>query len=218
MVITGIYPRRKRLTAISLDCDFLPENPRLDGAGLLVLDSEFWEEKGLKEGTEISEEELCLLFTESEKRRAKSKALWLLSRRDYCAVELKRKLLADFPAYAADFAVSRMEELGYINDEAYAEKLAVSLIEEKGNSPKVALYLMAQKGLPLELAKITVENREDDPKEGIRRIIDKKYRNRLHTEKDVARAVSALARKGYSYGDIRSVLREYTNNSEFGEY
>ena len=69
------------------------------------------------------------------------------------------------------------------------------------------------KGIDKELSSQTVENLNLDEKEEIRALISKKYIRKLSDEADLRRTVAALQRRGFSYGDIRSVIREFT---EFG--
>ena len=63
-----------------------------------------------------------------------------------------------------------MCELGLIDDRRYAEALAETLINIKGNAPKVAVMLMRQKGVDKELALEVVSSREDNLKEVIEKV------------------------------------------------
>ena len=49
-----------------------------------------------------------------------------------------------------------------------------------------------------------------DEKDQIRLVIERKYARAILDEKGQRRAVNALARMGFRYADIKSVLREYT--------
>jgi len=205
---------------VGLEFDIEPqiENARRDAAGLIAIDLDLCSEKHLKEGMEITLDELEELLYTSEYMRAKSKIMWYISRRDYCSGELYKKLKKEFPEEPLKAAIERVTELGLINDELYAEKLARVIIEEKGISPKTAPYLMAEKGLSLELAKRKVSEREDDPKDSIRALIERKYLKDLSNEKGKQKVFAALYRKGYSYGDIRAVFSEFDKDfSQFGD-
>ncbi len=70
MEITAIEPRRKRLSQLYLD-----------GEAAVKVDTETLIKAGWKPGMEISDEELHQLLQESEARRAKEKALYLLEYR-----------------------------------------------------------------------------------------------------------------------------------------
>ena len=145
----------------------------------------------------------------SDFARAKSRALWLLSGRDYAAAELSQKLAPDFGRAAACAAARRMEELGLINDEAYAARLAEQLLFVKKVSARDAIYQMTARGLPRETVEQAVETLSPDPAEQLRELIEQKYRRSLSDEKGVRRVTAALARRGFAYGDIRAALRPY---------
>lgn len=218
MILLEITPSRKHLTALRFSEEYIPEGAKPQKDGLIYLDSDFCIEKKLVKGNEFSCEEIDELYLESEKRRAKSKALWLLSRRDYPSGLLQKKLAETFNSEAADYAVCRMVELGLVNDTMYAKALAESLIKYKGVAPKGAPYLMAQKGVDLSLAKEVVEMREDDPKESIAHLLETKYARKLLEPKGSEKVFAALVRKGFSYSDIRGVMQNYASDENFSDY
>ena len=102
----------------------------LDGAEDVRIDRRVWEESSCGIGSSLSEEGLEALLARSRRTRAKEKALFLLSRRDYSKKELFDRLSRErgrrHPERdeAAAETVQRMEELGLVDDEAYAARLA----------------------------------------------------------------------------------------------
>ena len=82
MKIIEIKPRRKALSGIRFDCEIIPSEYGAieDAAGLLALDSE-----------------LIALVCESHTKRAKSRAMWYLSRGDCSRKTLVDKLRRSFP-------------------------------------------------------------------------------------------------------------------------
>ena len=106
-------------------------------------------------------------------------------------------------------AVERMEELGLVNDENFARRYAEQLLFSKHNAPRGAVRQLVQKGIDRELAEEIIEEIDFDPCDGIRAVIDRKYKN-INDEKIRRRAVAALQRLGYGWDDIKTVLREYT--------
>ena len=116
MLLLEIKPRRKHLTALLFSEDISEDlDCRRDSTGLPVIDSDLCDELKLKSNIEISEDEFLNIAEESERRRAKSKAMWLLARQDMCSGQLYKKLKKDFPEPAAAFAVARVLELGLIS-------------------------------------------------------------------------------------------------------
>ena len=81
MIITDIVPKRKKLSAIYIDGEFA-----------LKLDTETVLISKFSTGSEITDEELKKLIEKSNEKRAKEKALWLISYRDHSKKELQDKL------------------------------------------------------------------------------------------------------------------------------
>lgn len=71
----------------------------------------------------------------SAKHRAEEKALYLLEHRAHSKKELENKITrAEFDREAARSAVEHMEELGLLNDEDYARRLANELFTRKDSA------------------------------------------------------------------------------------
>lgn len=215
MQLVNISVRRKHLTALKFSEPYLPEGAKPNEEGVLLIDSDLCIEKRLNIGMQLDSQDIDELFLESEKRRAKSYALWLLSRRDYSSGEMHKKINQKHSESVSDYTVCRMVELGLIDDVTYAKRLAESLINEKGVAPRQAVYLMANKGVDLQLAKEVLAERADDPRENIKRLVDTKYARKLRLEGGAEKVFSALIRKGFSYEDVRSVLSQLTENEYF---
>ena len=94
MEITAIEPRRKRLSQLYLD-----------GEPAVKVDTETLLKARWKVGMEISDEELHGLLQESETRRAKEKALYLLEYRSHSKKELADKISRTTSREAAEAAV-----------------------------------------------------------------------------------------------------------------
>lgn len=198
MLITAIEPRRKAMSALYLDGEFV-----------INLDTRTLIENRFDVGREIDDEDLHEIINLSNERRAKEKALWLISYRDHSKKELADKIKRTCDEESAEKAVERMEELGLVNDEIFAERYARKLLFSKHMSKSAAVYELSKKGIDKETAEVILESIDVDEREQIREVIDRKYKN-INDEKIKRRAVSALQRLGYRWDDIRSVLEEYT--------
>ena len=121
MRIIEINPRRKKVSGIRFDVEIDPKEygADVDPVGLLALDSELCEIR-LKVGMELDSERLLELVRESHVKRAKSRAMWYLSRSSMPKEKLRKKLAEKFPDYAAAAASDRAEELGFVDDAEYA--------------------------------------------------------------------------------------------------
>ena len=204
MRIDDISPRRKGLCAVTADGEEY------------LLNSETVEMHRLKKGQQIEPQFLSSLKKESDLDRAKSRALWYISRGDHSKKALFDKLRRAFPPEAAEAAVERMCELGLIDDRRYAEQLAKSM-SDGNRSKREILRKLFEKGIPNEVAKEAVDALECDAVAQITELIEKKYVRRLDSEEGVQKVFAALVRRGFSFGDVKSALRQYSENIENSE-
>lgn len=199
MTVTAVEPRRKSLSALYIDGEFAM---KLDTETLIV--------NHISAGVEIDDDQLHNLIIESNNKRAKEKALWLISYRDHSEKELVDKIKRTCSEESAVSAVARLKELGLVNDENYARRYYKELtLGSKHLSPRGAKYKLMEKGIDRSLIDIIMEETEVDQKEQIRIIIEKKYSNFTTDEKYKKRAISGLQRKGFSWDDIKSVMSEF---------
>lgn len=203
MEITAIEPRRKSFSALFLDGEYA-----------VKIDTETLLKSGYRVGQDITDEQLYALIQSSEQRRANEKALYLLEHRSHSKQELVDKIRRTTSLEAAQAAADRMEDLGLIDDEDYAQRYASELLNRKGYAASRTVYELTQKGIDKELALELVEELAPDPQEKILGIVERKYPNCVQDEKIMRRAVAALQRLGYRYDDIRQALAEYADDIE----
>lgn len=199
MELTAAQPRRKRLTQLFLD-----------GEAAVKVDTETFLLSGLKPGDSISDEQLHELILASDKRRAREKALYLLEYRSHSKKELADKIARTASSReAAMEAAEHMEELGLVNDEAYARDLAKDLFTRKKFGRTRVRQELRLKGIDSELIEELLEQYgdEDGALENIRAVLEKKYSGWQEDEKIRRRAFAALQRLGYSYSLIQSAMR-----------
>ena len=197
MTITEIRKRRGRLYLLVLD-----------GEPAMTVDIRTFEESPYRVGSSLSEEELRALLDESGRRRAEEKAVYLLSRGDHSRRGLEEKLRRFSDREAAAQAAQRMEELGYVNDERYALRLARDLTERKLYPRRRAVQELCARGVDRELAVRAVEETEKEDLDKALELIVKKHYNRLHDEDGRRKAGAALARYGFDGGTIRRALAQ----------
>lgn len=206
MKITALSHRKKGLTAVTFE----------DGSELLI-DSELISKKGLMVQSEV--EDLDKLLYESDFKRAKSRALWYLSRRDHSRKELYDKLLSGgFSDRAAFDSVERMSELGLVDDLAYAKRLYEQLVGCNCASKREATLKLKLKGIHPDIIKEILEDNMTDECENIKLLINKKYAKHLDTEEGVKKTFAALIRKGFSFSDVRKALKEYSLELDCEEF
>ena len=197
MRITDIRPCRKSLSAVYIDGEFAV---KLDTRTLL--------ENRVDVGKELDDEELRGLISLSNERRAKEKALWLISYRSHSKKELRDKMRRTCDPDATEKAVERMEELGLVDDESFARAYAGKLIFEKKMSKRAAVFELRRKGIDSETAQEVLDEIDVDYQEQITAVIARKYPH-IEDEKIRRRAVAALQRLGYGWDDIKAALSSF---------
>ena len=206
MIITAITPDKKHLVKLSFD----------NGEECL-LDRNVCINFGLYTEMELCEEKLQVLKAQSDYERAKSRALWYLDRGDLTEKALFQKLVrGGFSQKASAKVLARFCELGLIDDRRFAERFCDRCLESN-ISKREALQKMLQKGVPYDLAKEMLENSETDEETQIKNLLEGKYASKLNAENGKQKVFAALARKGFSFSAIRSVMNEYISDLEFCE-
>lgn len=201
MIITDVQPRRHRLSQLYID-----------GEAAVKVDTETWLRSGLAPGDEIDDEALYTLLQDSAAHRAHEKALYLLEHRAHSKKELADKIArAEFDRETAQQAAERMEELGLVDDEQYARRLAQELFTRKKFGVRRVKQELRQKGIAEELIQLVLDElstEQEESAEKIRAILERKYPAAWEDEKIRRRAIAALQRYGYGMEDIFDVLKE----------
>ncbi len=169
-----------------------------------VLASLFYE-RGLKRGSEITPDAFCELLVQSETKRAKSRAVWLLSKRGYSKYSLRKKLCEKFLEPAVDSAMDFCEQQGFINDSEYAASLARRLEGAKKSRRQMVLY-MQKEGLRKEDVENALSSLTDNDCAAVRDLVQRKYKEKLLQENGRQKVVAALLRRGFSYEDIKTAI------------
>ena len=165
---------------------------------------------GFDKGIEVSREKLNEAVSKDQKRKAKERALYLLSYRDHSYMELFDKLSKTYTEEISYEICDKMVELGFINDEKYAKRLANQMYNTKYFGLRKIRFELKRKGFLEEtIDTATLEISEENPKEKIFELIDKKYARYLDDEKGIKKVTNALARLGHDFSDIKEVIREY---------
>ncbi len=165
----------------------------------------------IKNGDEISPEELNGIYLKSETVRAKKKAVYYLSRSSLNSGLLKEKLLKHFSENIADIAVSFCTEHNFLNDEDYAKRLINTLILQNKSKNEIKQKLYYKKVDKL-LAEDLLNSYEFNDYSAAENILYKKYGKKAVEDKN--KAITALMRKGFSYDTAKTVTEKYLNELE----
>lgn len=189
----------------------------------VFVDGEFWAELdagvaaecGLSEGTTLSEEDLVEARVAGEKPLAMSRALNVLGYRARSARELRERLIrAGYLQETVDSVMSRLEELGYLNDEEFARELARS--EARKYGPRRIYGDLRRAGIDEEAARDVVEEEfaGRSEYEAAREAAQRRYNTVEGSDAQVRRVYGFLMRRGYSAGICAEVAREYRQEAD----
>ena len=145
---------------------------------------------------------------ESDLRKARERALYLLDYKDYSYVEMFKKLRKNYDEELCYKVMQKLVDMGVINDRRYAQGLARHYCEVKLFGRRRAFQEMRLKGLTKEVIDLALEEYEQGTAERLRRLIEKKHLRYMTDEKGINRAKNSLIRHGYDYGEIKEALRE----------
>ncbi len=179
----------------------------VDGAHCFELDSTFAAERAIRKGDRMTLEAAQALWDEDQRRAALERALHFLSYRGRTVAEVRRKLSGlGFGEVPTDAAVSRLRELGYLDDHAFAAQYVRSRLNRKSFGPRRIAMDLRKLGLNSALIDATlneVGNEEDVSEAAIR--AGRKYWRRVVREPDPRKRrwkfVQYLVRRGFA-GDV----------------
>ena len=187
----------------------------LDGDRKYYVNGSIVGEYELEKGQTITNGELSRIKDADMLRKAKKRALYLLGERMMCRGELLSKLTKTYGEEIAEQAADYVCDLGYVNDEQYAPKLADYLIKRKKLGVRRARYEMLRRGLERELVENTLADIPDDEiDEELTALISKKYSQKVSDYDDRRRTITALARRGYDFGAIKRCIDAFVQNTE----
>ena len=117
----------------------------------------------------------------------------------------------DVPADVATRLLDRFEEVGLVDDAAFAREWVAQRQEGRGLARRVLAQELRRKGIDDEVAREALGGiAESDEVEAARMLVRRKLRSvrGLDSDKAVRRLVGMLARKGHSSGVAYRVVRE----------
>lgn len=186
---------------------------------LFSVDTETYFAEHLQVGMSLTGEELEELWNKTQLRKAKDKALQYLSLRDYASGELYDKLRLKFEDHAAAAAVASMNELGLLNDAAFARHRTKYLMARNKSKSQVRRHL-TEKGVQREIIEEVLEEFYQELEDGSRpevatavKLIEKSYGRKLMDGKR-ENVLAALARRGFSMSDAREAIEVWQDRQQ----
>lgn len=186
----------------------------LEDGSILRLGANQVADFALYAGRALEPDEAQALLCAARRDGLKEKALELLTRKPQSRRELERRL-EQWGAQEdeAQAICGRMEELGFLDDAAYAAQI-VRYYSAKGFGEKKLRDELYRRGLPRELWEDALAQAQD-PAGAIDAFVEKKLAGRTPDRVELQKVSAALARRGYAWSDISDALRRY--GAETGE-
>ncbi len=185
--------------------------------GEAMIDKTIWGHSGWQIGDELSDAEWAALSESSEAHRAREKALYYLSLRDYGSGELTNKLCqAGIARDRATATVERLVQSGLIDDKRYALMLARDLTARKLYPKRRVAMALREKGFDSDtIVEILSKLPEEEEQQALELLRKKRY-NGASDRKQREKTMAMLARYGFSYAASQRAmaLREEELNED----
>lgn len=188
----------------------------IDGEYKFTVDESYFVGLSLWQNKEINEEELEELTEKITVRRAYNHAVILLSRRSHSEKELRFKLKQKGITDGVDEAIEKLKYHGYIDDLAFAKSYAEELSAFKGFAKRRIILELKEKGVSSDIIDEALCNFDYD-EAVLTDIIKRKYMRYLSDEKGIRKTVNALLRMGYSYSEIKTALKNISEEEFFDD-
>lgn len=162
---------------------------------------------GLRSGQELTAGELEKLKDTSQFDKLYNRTLMLIARRPRSRWELEDYLRRkDSPAPLTEQILNKLSELGYVDDSKFAQLWVENRRLLRPTSRRRLIQELRQKRVPQEVIEEVLTEDETDELSVLREMVIKKRRQAKYH--DDLKLMQYLARQGFSYGDIKTVLNE----------
>ena len=211
-----MYPLTISMTATTMRIDSLKPSEHKKGRFLLTLEDgtllRVTEDEmlrfGLRQGQELDDETLEAIQKSANASGTKARAANMIASRPLSKKELQKRLVQKgSDADDAQAAVEWLEDLGAVNDEAYAATLV------SGYGAARVREELHRRGVPRELWDTALEQMPESS-DKLDALIQKKTRGDLADPKERKRVCDALLRRGFSWSEVRAAMGRYTEIPE----
>lgn len=179
----------------------------LDGTYYCGLDLLTTVKYRLKQGMQITEQELIEIQYEAEYRSALDCALTSVSKTYKTEKQVKDNLLKK--GYLEEIVlkvIEKLKEYGYVNDLDYARRYVNSVKGGKGQ--KLIRLELIKKGVHGDALEDATKNIEGQL-ESAKLLAEKYLRNKEKDSKNLLKCYKYLLSKGFSYDDCKSAIESY---------
>lgn len=150
-----------------------------------------------------------------EKKKAKTYLYKRLSQKNYCSLEIKKKMRDQaFSIELVEELLLECERLGYINDKEWLASF-IRGAKAKKQGPLLIIQKLLSKGFCKETIKeaLALEDSEEERKTRIMTLLLTRYKNLdLNDFKERQKVIGSLIRKGFSFEEIIDTLNLENKN------
>ncbi|RMG58648.1 MAG: regulatory protein RecX [Deltaproteobacteria bacterium] len=144
---------------------------------------------------------------------ALSRALSILSRRDYSEAEVREKLLSrGYPEEEVASTISRLKELGYIDDRRLALFSARYRLENLGQGRRKVWEYLTRRRIPREIIEEVLDEacREVDVVERGVALLERRHARRpFDILEEKGKIFRYLAGRGYTPEEVRKIIERF---------
>jgi regulatory protein len=194
----------------------------LDGAFAFGVHENVVAKFRLRVGMELSPERVAEIGEGEVRQECFDEATRILRRRLHSRAELRGKLMkGEFGEGIVSGVLDQLQELGYVNDERFAQTKALSAAEHKHHGRRRAMAELRKAGVSGEVASRALDQVYDSADSvAVARELAMKYAGRLRKlDPQVARRrlVGMLQRRGFEYEAIKPVIEAVLGRGTEGE-
>jgi len=182
---------------------------RLESGGIFIIPYALFMSRPLKAGESLDPKAYLQALAEIEGRVALEQAARMLEMRDQSVSGLAKKLSGyGYSEETVLFAVSHLNQAGYLDDRRYAEGL-IRRYSQKYGAIRIRQEL-ARKGIPKELIHELMDEQDSGQTlQAALKLAQKSMRRRIDDPKPIVRkAYAALARRGFTHDIISKALSQ----------
>ena len=179
----------------------------VDGRFALAVGAELAKERGVRPGRSVTPDQLSALAEEESRRSALQSALRLLSYRPRSERELRDRLARkEFGKAAIDGALSRLRELGYLDDTAFARFWTETRQASRPRSRRLLANELRRRGVAQSTAEEATAEISDE--EAAYQAASRRLRSLggLEYRRFRERLGGFLTRRGFSYDVSRHTI------------
>ncbi len=187
----------------------------VDGSFIAGLSAETVARFNLREGKEISAEQLHKAIFDEEKQHARNYAFWLLSYRSRSQKEILERLKKHgYPENVTNSIIEELKDSGLVDDNKFAVTFAQDRLNFAKKGKRFIFIELLRKGIPKSDIEEALKKINDETKVA-QKLIDK-YQKRyvkLEPKKRRKKLHDLLLRRGFTYKTINEVLEAHRNNT-----